>query len=184
MAARTMRVLFAFALLQGCASPALTLYTLAPPVSGELPPLGAHAPLIAVARISIPDALDTQDILLRDGDTLRRSATGRWAARLSLTLTDLVTARLAASRRDAVVTDQPQAGQVTSRLMIDVSQLDIDAAGSGRLQADWMIVPADPSLPVRRDRAGIVLRGPVGTDAEVVALMQKLSEALAARIAL
>jgi hypothetical protein len=47
-----------------------------------------------------------------------------------------------------------------------------------------MIVPADPSLPVRRDRAGIVLRGPVGTDAEVVALMQKLSEALAARIAL
>ena len=171
-------------MLQGCAAPALTLYTLAPPANGEVPPLGAHAALIAVARISIPDALDTQDILLRDGDTLRRSATGRWAARLSLALTDLVTARLAASRRDALVTDQPQAGQVTSRLVIDISQLDIDAAGSASLQADWMIVPAEPSLAVRRDRAGIVLRGAVGTDAAVVALMQKLVEALSARIVL
>ena len=95
-------------LLASCATPPLTLYTLgAPPIAADTAPLGRRPVVIAVARVTVPDELDTEDIVVRDGSTLRRSTRGRWASRLSLGITDRLTERLAERRPDALVTDRP-----------------------------------------------------------------------------
>jgi uncharacterized lipoprotein YmbA len=170
-------------LLASCAGPPLKLYTLNVPSSGaETPPLGAGAVVIQIVRVTVPDELDSQDIVYRNGDVLRRSQVGRWASRLSLGITDRLTERLAAGRPDALVTDQPRADTATYRVLINISRLDVTAAGTARLDADWTIVPRDTAKPVLRDRVGLTANGPVATDQDVVALVGGLLDRLAAAI--
>jgi uncharacterized lipoprotein YmbA len=173
----------------GCAGPPLQLYTLASfAVDGAADgavPLTATPQVIEVARVSIPDTIDSEDILVRDGATLHRSSKGRWASRLSIGITDLVTSRLAAKLPDTLVTDQPQAGPVSARLMINISRLDVSSSGAAMLSADWTIVPADPATPLRRDRTSVREQGAVTNDQDVVALIRdlvgKLSDAITVR---
>jgi len=80
-----MRALVLCLLLAACAAPKLTLYTL-DTAPAEAPQPNKPRAVIAVARVSIPDELDTQDIMVRDASTLRRSSLGRWASRLSLAI--------------------------------------------------------------------------------------------------
>lgn len=170
-------------LLASCAGPPLKLYTLNVPSSvWETPPLGQGAVVIQVVRVTIPDELDSQDIVYRDGDILHRSQVGRWASRLSLGITDRLTERLAARRPDALVTDQPPAAAPTYRVVINISQLDVTAAGTATLDADWTIVPREASKPVLRDRVRLTASGPVATDQDVVALVGGLLDRLAAAI--
>jgi uncharacterized lipoprotein YmbA len=122
-------------LLVGCASPPLTVYTLVVPVTGVVPAtgrnvasLGQSPVVIAVARVSMPDELDTTDIVVRNASLLRRSQRGRWASRLSLGITDRLTARLAARRPDALVTDRPLGDAPTYRVLINIGRLDVTAA--------------------------------------------------------
>ena len=118
--------------LGSCAAPPVILYTLGQPaITGPEIPLRGKATVIEVARVTLPDYLDTQDILIRRGSALESSHRGRWASRLSLGVTDLLTAKLAQSRPDALVTDQPQTGIPSARLLINVSRLDT-AAEAGR----------------------------------------------------
>jgi uncharacterized lipoprotein YmbA len=181
-AARRAGGVLGFALLvAGCAGPPLTLYTLASP-DGAAAPFGRQPVVIAVARVAIPDALDTEDILVRDGTMLRRSSAGRWASRLSLGITDLLTGRLAARRPDALVTDQPQLVPVSARLMVDVAQWDVTAQGEGRVSASWTILPTDPALPPIRGRVAFSVQGATATDQDVVRLEQHLAERLAGAI--
>lgn len=171
-------------LVSACAAPPLTLYTLGAPavaVGAEGNP--ADAPTLEVRRVALPDYLDTQDIVTRDGSTIARSGTGRWASRLSLGATDLITARLAAARPDLFVTDQTVIGAPAIRLFVTISRLDVSAAGQAALAAAWTIEPHDPRQPILRDRATVTLQGPAKTDAEVVALTNGLLDQLAARIA-
>ena len=169
-------------MLAACAGPPLTLYTLGPDMVGADHSQAAPAAIIAVARVSLPDALDTQDIMVRDGATLKRSSTGRWAERLSLGITDLVTAKLAARYPRALVTDQPQTGPVTERLAINISQLDVTSAGRVSLAADWTYTPADPNLPVRLERTRVTLGADTATDADTVQAIRDAVTALAERI--
>jgi uncharacterized lipoprotein YmbA len=174
--------------LAACAAPPVTLYTLGQaPVAGPEIPLTSGAVVIDVARVTLPDDLDTQDILIRRGSTLESSHRGRWASRLSLGATDLLTARLAQSRPDALVTDEPQTGAISYRLLIDISRLDVAAdavatQGSAVLEADWVIVPRDPAIRTRRGRVRLVVAGPIGTDQDVVALERKVLGQLAGSI--
>ncbi len=176
------------AMLGSCASPAVTLYTLATLAQpGSMVPLGQHPIIIAVSRVALPDDLDTQDILVRKGSVLERSSTGRWASRLSLGITDLVTERLAETRPDALVTDQPQATTAAYTIRINISRLDLasdgaTADGTAVLTADWQIVPRNPSVPETIDRARIDVAGSVATDRAVVDLMTKVLTQLTAAI--
>jgi uncharacterized lipoprotein YmbA len=166
----------------GCAGPPLTLYTL---VDGNVPatsPLASQPLVVMVARAAIPDSLDSTDLVVRDGAILRRRSTARWASRLSIGVTDLLTAQLAARLPDALVTDQPQAAPVTARLMIDISQFDITTDGHAALAADWTIIPADPGRPIQHGRAGVSAQGSTVTDQGVVALARQLTIGLAAAI--
>jgi len=102
------------------------------------------AALIEVARVTLPDYLDTQDVRVRRGSVPETSHTGRWASRLSLGATAL----LAGTRRDALVTDQRQATPPTYRLLVTVSRFNVAAetsvAGRAALKGDWLIVPGMP----------------------------------------
>jgi uncharacterized lipoprotein YmbA len=166
----------AFLLLAGCASPPLTLYTLSDEAGPgpAAPSLGAHPFVIEVARVTIPDDLDSEDIVLQDGSMLRRSKTGRWASRLSLEITSMLAQRLAARHPEALVTDVRQLTPPSERLLVSITRLDLAVNGAAEITADWQIVPEDGRGDIMRDRAQFSLSGPVANDHDVVALEQQL----------
>jgi uncharacterized protein len=167
-------------LVASCASPPLTLYTLEPSdAASKAAPLTNRAIVIEIRRVAIPDFLDTQDILVRDGNTLQRSTHARWASRLSLGITRYLTSVLAARRSDALVTDQPQIETPNDRIFVVISTLDVTNAGIATLEADWTIVPRNPNLPTRRRRGRFTASGPVASDQDVVTLMQTVLTQLA-----
>lgn len=167
-------------LAASCASPSLSIYTLEPSNSpSQAAPLPSRALVIEIRRVVIPDSLDTQDILIRDGSTLQRSSHGRWASRLSVGITRYLTGLLAAQRPEALVTDQPQPEAPNVRIFLTISTFDVTSAGVATLEADWTIVPRNPTQPTRRQRARFTATGPVTTDQDVVALMQTVLTQLA-----
>lgn len=168
-----------------CASPPLTVYTLEP--SADVPeatPSTGKIKVIEVRRVVVPDAFDTQDIMVRHGSTLVRSSHGRWASRFSLNATYFLTRQLAQRRPDVLVTDQPQVEPPNYRLFVTIGMLDVTADGTATLEADWLIVPRDPALPSQRKRGRFSATGPVATDQDVVslnmALLRQLADAIAA----
>jgi uncharacterized lipoprotein YmbA len=169
-------------LVAACASPPLKVYTLGAPAIATGAESGDTAASVEVWRVSLPDYLDTQDIVLRQGSEIDRSSHARWASRLSAGATDLITARLAAARPDLFVTDQPLVAPARFRLYINISRLDVSADGTASLAADWTIVPRDEARPLLHDRTTFSLTGPVATDADVVALTNAVLDELAARV--
>ena len=172
------------ALVASCASPPLTLYTLEPS-AGVLNAASSSGKLkvVEVRRVVVPDAFDNQDILLREGSTLIRSSHGRWASRFSLSATYFLTRQLAQRRQDLLITDQPQVEPADYRLFVTINTLDVTAAGTATLEADWLIVPRNPALPSLRQRGRFSATGPVATDRDVVSLNTALQQQLADSVA-
>ncbi len=160
------------------------MYTLGSPASSLTPsgPVASRPITVEVRRVAVPDFLDSQDIVLRNGNRLDRSTTGRWASRLSVGVTRFVTARLAGRWPNAVVTDQSQVEAPSYRIYITITALNVDVNGSATLEADWLVVPHDPARPTRRGRGRFTAAGPVRSDQQVVSLtetvMQKLADAI------
>lgn len=171
--------------LAGCAAPPLRLYTLAePPVSADARPLPRGAAVIAVDRLVLPDVLDSDDIVLTDGNVVQRSRTGRWASRLSLLATDLVTSRLAMRAPDTLVTDQLGAREPDYRLMIDITRLNVTSKGRALLDAEWEIRPRTSARGTLRGRVEVALSGPDASDRDIASLDTALFERLADAIEL
>jgi uncharacterized protein len=169
-------------LLAGCAAPSLRAYTLATPAASAAPSVSSPTEVIEIRHVTIPDALDSEDIVVQSGDELVRSTRGRWASRLSDEVTNALAQQFAQRWPAALVTDDVQSDPPTWRVTIDVARLDIDASGNGVLEADWRLAPRDPKLPVRRGRGRFKASGPVTTDPEKVALLQALLRQLAAAV--
>jgi len=171
--------------LSDCAAPAVTLYTLGvPSAAPDTVPLGSKPVVIAIARVSLPDELDTEDLFVRDGSMLRRSHQGRWASRLSLGITDRLTERLMRRRPDALVTDRPLTETPAYRVLINIGRLDVSTDGRATLDADWLVVPNDATLPALRDRGHFAIAGSVATDQDIVTLVGLVVDRLADAIAL
>ena len=135
--------------------------------------------MIEIRRVAIPGSLDMQGILVPDGNTLQRSAHARWASRLSLGINQCMTGLPAMRRSYALIIDQPQTEAPNDRIFVVVSTLDVTSAGRATLEADWTIVPRNPNLPTRRQRGRFTAAGPVGSDQDVVTLMQRVLTQLA-----
>jgi uncharacterized protein len=177
---RSAAVIVSVLLTTSCASPPLSLYTLAPSdAPATTVPFGHPSAVIEIRRVVIPDYLDTQDILVRNGNTLQRSSHGRWASRLSIEVTRYLTGLLAARRPNALITDQPPVAAPNDRIFITISNLDVTSAGLATLQANWTIVPHNPAQPIRAQRALFTATGPVSTDQDVVVLTQAVLTRLA-----
>lgn len=168
-------------LLAGCAAPPLRLYTLGdPPANVDAKPLPRGAPVIEVDRLILPNALDSEDILLTDGNVVERSRTGRWVSRLSLLATSLVTSQLARRAPDALVTDQWPIKAPDYRVMIGIDRLDVARKGSAVMDASWQIFARDgPESRSLRGHARIKLTGATVTDRDIVRLETALFDRLA-----
>lgn len=174
-------------LLAGCAAPPLRLYTLGePPLSEDAKSLPRGGPVIEVDRLTLPNALDSEDILLTDGNVVERSRTGRWVSRLSLLATGLVTSQLARRAPDALVTDQWPIKAPDYRVMIGIDRLDVARKGSAVMDATWQIFARDrgPESRSLRGHARIRLIGATATDRDIVRLETALFDRLADSIRL
>ena len=174
-------------LLAGCAAPPLRLYTLGePPLSEDAKSLPRGGPVIEVDRLTLPNALDSEDILLTDGNVVERSRTGRWVSRLSLLATGLVTSQLARRAPDALVTDQWPIKAPDYRVMIGIDRLDVARKGSAVMDASWQIFARDrgPESRSLRGHAQIKLTGATATDRDIVRLETALFDRLADSIRL
>jgi len=165
--------------LGSCAGPPLKLYTLAAGhAEAEGKAFNRSPVIIAVARVTLPDELDNDDILIRSGPNLLRSSRGRWSARLSTEVTERLTSQLAARRPDALVTSSPQSPTPSYRLIITLSRFDVSVDGHATLAADWLIVPGDPAANPLRDRTTFTMDGSVATDRDVVLLEGRVMDRL------
>jgi uncharacterized lipoprotein YmbA len=169
--------------LVACASPPLKLYTLAAaPQDPGPPPARPSGPVIVVDRVSLPAHLDTQDLIVRRGDVLERSPTGRWASRLSVGATDFMTDLLAMRRPDALVTDATPAGEPDYEIRIHVGTFDVTSAGAAVVAADWQIIPRAAHGMIVRDQIRFTMHGSVENDQSVAQFQTRLFERLAAAI--
>lgn len=185
-AGRIGSVLAALALSACAAAPALKTYVLTEGQSGNAvqavaaDPPSHTAAVIEVTRVTLPPYLDSLDLVLRQGDVLERSSTGRWASRLSVGATELLTERLERRQPEAWVTDEPQSRPPDYRLMVRISRLDITRAGTGTVEAYWEIVPSSDSGGIIRGRVRFTMQGSVATDPDVAdferALLVRLAD--------
>lgn len=171
--------------LAGCAAPALHYFTLgAPDIGTSAQALPASAPVILVDRVVLPDYLDTQEITTREGSRILRSTRARWAERLSVSITSLMTARLGAAWPGFWVVAQGQDGVTpTERLAVTITRLDVTRDGQGVLEASWQSIPLDAHQPIRRGRGQFRASGSTADPAGAVSVTRDLVEALATRIA-
>ncbi|RFD20042.1 membrane integrity-associated transporter subunit PqiC [Komagataeibacter melaceti] len=175
-------------MLSACSSAPVRFYTLGAPAiaTGEqtvgTTQITDSTPVIEVERARMPDYLDSQDIMVRDGHEIVRSGLGRWASRLSVGATDLITARLAEKWPTIFVTDQPQPERPTWRLQINISRLDVSRDGKAALNADWAIIPQDPQASILRSRTVIATESSAASNANVAKVSESLLNELSNRI--
>jgi len=152
----------ALSVLIGCSTgPAPRTYVLHAPSDatiGVVPE--SNRPVVELKPVSVPDYLDTTDIMLRNGrNELTISPTGRWGERLSIgvghALGAALVARLPAVR---VVTAPTQAPHVR-RVAVDIEAFDLLPDGRCILTARWTILAVDGRS------AALVERGTFGTQA-------------------
>lgn len=173
-------------LLTACSAPPLKLYTLAgPSVSAGSHTQGAvqpGTPVLEIRRVSLPDYLDGQDLITRDGSSLSRSPDGRWAERLSDGITDYLTAQIGAARPDLFVTREAPLTTSSSRLRISITRLDLPVSGPATLDATWSLVPANEKQEIQTWRESVSVSEAVQTDLATVHVTDELIAGLGQRI--
>lgn len=179
-------VLLTSVLLAGCASnPPQRLFVLSPPAEpARNVPSTATTPSLHLRPVSVPDYLDTTDILLRRGpNEVVPSATGRWGERLSDGITQALAAALVARLpRDPVTLDAPPTSSAR-QILVTVEAFDVQPDGGCVLAAHWTMIEGNLE---RRGRATLVTAAlepsrMVG-DAMIVAAMAATVSQLADRI--
>ncbi|PYD82557.1 hypothetical protein CFR80_05775 [Komagataeibacter oboediens] len=181
-------LLLSAVVLSACSSAPVRFYTLGAPAvavgaeSSSTIPITDSTPVIEVERARMPDYLDSQDIMVRNGHEIERSGLGRWASRLSVGATDLITARLAQKWPNLFVTDQSQPDRPTWRLQLNISRLDVSRDGKSALNADWAIIPQDTRVSILRNRTTIVMDGNTASNANIAKVTESLLNELSDRI--
>lgn len=182
--------LLAVMFLMGCGAPTppprnYVLSTPVEPVAGVVKEDGR--PVVELRTLSVPDYLDTTDILQRDGrNELKASTTGRWGERLSVGMAHALVVSLSRRMPSLLITRSAISGQPARELRVDVEAFDVWPDGRCGLTARWTILRDDRTVETaergtfvaqaRADASGI-------SDAATVSAMTDAVEQLAARIA-
>jgi uncharacterized lipoprotein YmbA len=182
--------LAALVILIGCSSsPLPRTYVLSAPAD---PVAGVHneagRPVVELATVSMPDYLDSSDILLRDGrNELKPSATGKWGERLSVGITHALEVSLGRRLPGILVTHTPMSGQPTRRLLVDVAAFDFQPDGRCVLTARWTVSGSDPQTVAIAEQGTFVTIAPTSAgafaDSAVVSAMAAAVDQLADRMA-
>jgi uncharacterized protein len=180
--------------LIGCSStPVPRTYVLSTPAD---PVAGVHneagRQVVELPTVSMPDYLDSADILLRDGrNELKPSTTGKWGERLSVGITHALEVSLGRRLPGVLVTHTPFPGQPVRRLLVDVVSFDFQPDGRCVLTARWTVSANDQQTAATTEQGTFVTTAPKSagagspagfTDAAVVAAMTAAVDQLADRI--
>jgi uncharacterized lipoprotein YmbA len=183
----------ALLMLSGCSSgPAPRTFVLNAPLGRLTPPADpAGGATVQVQSVVLPDYLDTEDILLREGaHGLVASPGGRWGERLSAGMTHALTAALVTRLPDLRVEPARPTDRRARQILVDVDAFDVGRDGRCELSASWTILPVDAGS-VAVSGHEVFTTAAVNTsaagDAAVVAAMaatvDKLADALARDLA-
>jgi uncharacterized lipoprotein YmbA len=180
--------LAALMMLAACGSgPAIRTYVLsspAAPIPRAVNEVGR--PVLDIPRVSVPEYLDSTDMLVRDGQNeMKVSQTGRWGERLSIGVRDALAADLGRRLPRFMVVRTPEAGQ-SIRLLVNVEAFEARSDGTCVLTARWSVAGGDGRTIVGDRRNTFitqVVRTADGiTDAAVAAAMagalDQLSDAI------
>jgi uncharacterized lipoprotein YmbA len=189
---RSHLTLLALIVLTGCSSsPVPRTYVLSAPAD---PIVGVHGeagrPVLELPTVSLPDYLDTTDILLRYGrNELKPSKTGQWGERLSVGITHALEASLERRLPGMLVVHTPLSGQPARRLLVDVGSFDVQPDGRCVLTARWTIPGQDPGTAAVAEQGTFLTMAAAGskeslTDAAIVSAMEATVDQLADRIAI
>ena len=140
-------------------------------------------PVLQVMTVRLPDYLDTADLLVRNGNQLTPSKSGRWGERLSAGMTRALASDLAARLPTMVVTTTTPVKSPERRLLVDVSAFEARPDRQVVLAARWTIADGGGRTALVSEQA--VLAEPVVAmgDDGVVTAMTKAVDTFASRIA-
>ncbi|PXZ00183.1 hypothetical protein GN303_08250 [Commensalibacter melissae] len=169
-------------ILGGCSAPPLKYYTFNENIinqsTNKITQYSEISPTIIITPITIPDYLDTTDIVTRENSSLHHSVNGRMSSVLSVAITDYVTHLLSVKNPTLFITNQRQVGMPTSQILINISHLDVqnlgNQNGSAILEADWSIIPRNEHLPINKQKGTFFASGSIASDSDVI----KIEEAL------
>lgn len=168
------------ALVAGCGtSPQVRYYTLnavEAPAVAAVP--GKAALTVTVGPVSVPDAVDRPQIVLRVApNRVERSEFERWGEALKFAVPRVVAASLARELASAqIFVYSPSVPAADFRVLIDVERFDSEPARAVTVEASWSILPRVKGEP-KTGRS--VVREPVAA-AGYDALVAAHSRALAA----
>jgi uncharacterized protein len=172
--------------LSGClSSPPPRTYILGYPADAETvtrtEPL---RPVVEVKPVSVPDYLDTRDILVRTGaNELVASPNGRWGDRLSVGITRALTAALAKRLPNMDVTAAQPISPAAQQVVVDVDTFEIREGGPCLVGARWSIVNGRGRQSATSDYARFAVDANGRNDAAVAAAMTQAVDRFADRIA-
>lgn len=174
-------------LLVGCSTgPAPRTFVLSTPATvtdGVVPESGR--PIVELKPVSLPDYLDTSDILIRNGlNELTVSPTARWGERLSIGVTHALAGALVTRLPGMTVVTTSVHRQPVRLVLVDIESFDIFPDGRSVLIARWTIEGPDRRAPAIIERGSVTTHAVGGlSDAAIVAAMAEAIEKLAGHVA-
>lgn len=187
MMLRSMLAVCCLALLAGCgSSPAPRIYVLSTPAAPiDVVRAESGRPVLELKPVSVPDYLDTSDLLTRNGrNELTVSATARWGERLSIGITHALAAALASRMPGVTIVTTPVYQQRSRAIRVEVDAFDVLADGRCILVARWTVDTSDRHAPVISERGSVTTRVTDElSDPAIVAAMAEAIEKVADHIA-
>jgi len=175
----------ALMLLCGCGSfPLPSVYILGDPTM-PVASLSSEAgrPVFALDTVTVPDYLDSTDIVRQAGSNeVRVSSSSQWGERLSVGLTRALVSALS-RRLPNVVIERRTDDEAPWRILVDIQHFDIGTNGECTLSARWHIISANGMTASVGEDGTFTEPGGGSTDAAAVAAMTLATDQLADRLA-
>ena len=140
-------------------------------------------PIIEVKPVQLADYLDTRDLLVRSGNQVVASRSGRWGERLSVGMTRALAASLAARLRGVAVTTAPPVEHPTRQILVDVTAFEASANKDVVLVARWAIIDGPGRSTLLSEQTALTEPVTSMDDSAVVTAMSRAVEELASAIA-
>ncbi len=182
---RGLAIASATLLLWGCGTfPLPRTYVLGQPTAADPGVVDeAGLPHIELKTVTVPDYLDTTDILRRGASNeVVTSPTGRWGERVSLGVTRALAVDLARRVPDVVI-ESRGVYEPSRRLLVDVERFEIGEDGRCTLVARWRVTTATAKVAANSERGTFVEATTSKTDAAVALAMTSVIDQLATQIA-
>jgi len=171
--------------LWGCGTfPLPSVYVLGDPGRSE-PGVADEAglPHIELMTVTVPDYLDTTDIVRRSGaNKVITSTTGQWGERVSLGVSRALATDLA-RRLPQVVIESRGTYAPSRRLLVNVERFEINEDGRCTLTARWRLASSGDTVQSESEQGTFVEATTSKTDAGVALAMTSAIDQLASEIA-